>query len=85
MAINKLKVVNEILDLIHDHGVGDELGEAYQEGYCDAVDDIYNMIVDYFEQTSTWKHDRCRQWFSVIDIDTDDHISTIWFTSNYIW
>jgi len=50
---NKLKVVNEILDLIHDHGVGDELGEAYQEGYCDAVDDIYNTIMDYYEQTST--------------------------------
>ncbi len=53
MTKNKLKVVNEILNLIHDHGVGDELGEAYQEGYCDAVDDIYNTIVDYFEQTST--------------------------------
>jgi hypothetical protein len=49
MALNKLKVVNEILDLIQGHGVGDELGESYQEGYCDAVDDIVTIIKDYYE------------------------------------
>jgi hypothetical protein len=49
---NKQKVVNEILELIRYNGVGDELGEGYQEGYCDAVDDIVTMIEDYYEQTS---------------------------------
>ena len=49
---NKQKVVNEILELIRNYGVGDELGESYQEGYCDAVDDIVTMIEDYYEQTS---------------------------------
>lgn len=69
--------VNEILELIRYNGVGDELGESYQEGYCDAVDDIVTMIEDYYEQTSAWKLYWCRQWFSVINTHTDDHISTI--------
>ena len=47
--VNKLKVVNEIIELIRDLGVGDELGESYQEGYCDAVDDIVTIIEDYYE------------------------------------
>lgn len=50
---NKLKVINEILDIIRPMGVGDELGEGYQEGYCDAVDDIVTIIEDYYEQIST--------------------------------
>lgn len=50
---NKQKVVNEILDIIRLMGVGDELGEGYQEGYCDAVDDIVTIIQDYYEQIST--------------------------------
>lgn len=52
MNKNKLKVVNEILNIITPMGVGDELGEQYMEGYCDAVDDIVTMIQDYYEQTS---------------------------------
>lgn len=52
MTKNKLKVVSEILDIIRPMGVGDELGESYQEGYCDAVDDIVTIIEDYYEQTS---------------------------------
>jgi hypothetical protein len=46
------ETIERIIELIQDHGIGDELGEAYQEGYCDAVDDIVNMIEDYYEQTS---------------------------------
>lgn len=53
MTKNKLKVINEILDIIRPMGVGDELGEGYQEGYCDAVDDIVTIIEDYYEQIST--------------------------------
>ena len=52
MTNNKLKVVNEIIELIRDLGVGDELGQDYMEGYCDAVDDIVTIIEDHFEQTS---------------------------------
>lgn len=53
MTKNKLKVVNEILEIIQPMGVGDELGEGYQEGYFDAIDDIIVIIQDYYEQTST--------------------------------
>jgi hypothetical protein len=53
LLANKQKVVNEIIELIRDLGVGDELGESYQEGYCDAVDDIVTIIEYHFEQTST--------------------------------
>lgn len=49
----KKETINEILDIIRPMGVGDELGEGYQEGYCDAVDDIVTIIEDYYEQTST--------------------------------
>lgn len=50
MNKNKLKVVNEILELIRHHGVGDELGQKYMEGYCDAVDDITTMIENYRDE-----------------------------------
>ena len=48
----KKETINEILDIIRPMGVGDELGEGYQEGYCDAVDDIVTIIEDYYEQIS---------------------------------
>ena len=53
MTQNKLKVVNEILELIRYNGVGDDLGQDYMQGYNDAVDDIVIMIEDYYENSSS--------------------------------
>ena len=43
-------IITELLEHIRYHGVGDELGQDYMEGYCDAVDDIVTMIEDYHDE-----------------------------------
>ena len=44
------ETIEHILELIRHRGVGDELGQKYMEGYCDAVDDIVTMIEDYRDE-----------------------------------